>query len=623
MRLSNILALLLAPIALAHPIASPDSISISQRDGASSPIQARHQALSARIMKAVDESQELTDMCQKYNGGMSQSFDLYRQFKKCYKSVEHAEHGAKESEPFDESESEKVKEALATLTEKFVQISKYIQDRKEMIRGSRYKNYMGKELEKLRGRVGSFYDSCGSKASSSHKPDIKGYGKTVDSEFATVKNEILGKSKTRRSLFSRSDEEEFEGPVERFHFPHFHIPGSFNPRSTEEKPEKTEERFQFPGLPGFPDIPTKKRSIESDSEDKETKEHFHFPGFPDIPGFPSTKKRSIESDSEDKETKEHFHFPGFPDIPGFPSAKKRSIESDSEDKETKEHFHFPGFPDIPGFPSAKKRSIESDSEDKETKEHFHFPGFPDIPGFPSAKKRSIEPRSEDKETEENFQFPGFPDIPGFPSAKKRSIEPRSEDKETEEHFQFPGFPDIPGFPSAEKRSLEVRSEGEETEEPVERFHLPWAKRNEEFFKMLPALFEGFLSSDSEHGDNEGMFPSTRTGVPFEKGIDILKALMKMVSTHSCKSSGCQNGCETGQNEYGNGQYEYENGQNDYQNEENEFGNGQYEYENGQSGQKTSCQNKSQVKNFLQLLMDKFMRIGDAKKSFGMNQSEEK
>lgn len=129
MRLSNILALLLAPIALAHPIASPDSISISQRDGASSPIQARHQALSARIMKAVDESQELTDMCQKYNGGMSQSFDLYRQFKKCYKSVEHAEHGAKESEPFDESESEKVKEALATLTEKFVQISKYIQDR--------------------------------------------------------------------------------------------------------------------------------------------------------------------------------------------------------------------------------------------------------------------------------------------------------------------------------------------------------------------------------------------------------------------------------------------------------------------------------------------------------------
>ncbi|RAL60054.1 hypothetical protein DID88_000680 [Monilinia fructigena] len=460
MRLSNILALLLAPIALAYPIASPDSISINQRD-VSAPIQARHQALSSRITKVVDESQELTDMCKKYDGGMIQSLDLYRKFKKCLKSVEHAEQGAKESKPFDESESAKVKESLEKLTDLFVQISKYIQDRKEMISGSRYKNYIVKELEKLRGRVNSFYDSCESKATSSCKPDIKGYGKKVDSEFGTVKSEILGKSKTRRSLWSRSDEEQFEGPVERFHFPHYQIPGSFNPRSTEEKSEETEERFQFSGLPDFP---------------------------------------------------------------GFPSAGKRSLEAKSEGEETEERFHFPGLPDFPGFPSAGKKSLEAKSEGEETEERFHFPGLPD-------------------------------------------------------------FPDIP----TKKRSIEVRSEGEETEEPVERFHLPWAKRNDEFFKMLPALFKAFLSSDNEHGDSEG----------------------------------CQNGCETGQNGYGNGQYEHESGQNDYQNEENEFGNGQYEYENGQNGQKTSCQNKSQVKNFLQSLMDKVMRIGDAKESIGMNQSEEK
>lgn len=133
MRFSNICALLLAPLALASPLAtpspSPDTVSIIQRDAPASIIEARHQSVSQRINTVVDESHKVTEMCQKYQAGFWESFHLYKQFKTCYKSVEHAEKAARQSGPLGEPESAKVREALERLTPEFTLVSKALQER--------------------------------------------------------------------------------------------------------------------------------------------------------------------------------------------------------------------------------------------------------------------------------------------------------------------------------------------------------------------------------------------------------------------------------------------------------------------------------------------------------------
>ncbi|KAJ8065746.1 hypothetical protein OCU04_006416 [Sclerotinia nivalis] len=132
MRFSYISALLLAPLALAHPIASSapssDAISINQRDG-SAPVDARALSISQKINKIADEGHKVTEMCQKYQGGVLESIYLYRQFKNCKSSVESAEKAAKQSGPLSEGESKKVEVALERLTLEFVQISKALQER--------------------------------------------------------------------------------------------------------------------------------------------------------------------------------------------------------------------------------------------------------------------------------------------------------------------------------------------------------------------------------------------------------------------------------------------------------------------------------------------------------------
>ncbi|QSZ34764.1 hypothetical protein DSL72_007622 [Monilinia vaccinii-corymbosi] len=268
MRFSYISALLLAPIALASPIASPDSISVAQRD-ASASIEARYPALSVRIMKVVEESEKITDLCKKFSGKMVESFAIYKQFKKCHKAVEYADRDAKESGPFGESESAKIEESLGKLTVVFVQISKSILQRKEMIRNSRYKNTIVGEFDSLRVFVRSFHQTCEKKATTPHQKKIKEYGDAVDARFETVKNSILDDHKDGYKA---------------------------------------------------------QRSLESRDEEmvKEAKEHFSFPGFPDmssfaeLPGFSNAEKKAFESRSDEgKEIKGRFSFPKLPDFSSF------------------------------------------------------------------------------------------------------------------------------------------------------------------------------------------------------------------------------------------------------------------------------------------------------------------
>ncbi|CAD6456684.1 d0f5a49a-a61f-41ef-9d9c-55741ecd6f3f [Sclerotinia trifoliorum] len=218
MRFSYISALLLAPLALAHPIASSDTLSINQRDG-SAPIDARALSVSQKITKVVDEGHKVTEMCQKYHGGMLESIYLYRQFKTCKISVASAEEAAKQSGPLSEGESKEVKVALERLTPEFVQISQALQERKSMIIGTRYQSYFQSELEKLQKNVDGCYGALHEKATSSHQPRIQALKSEADAQFETVRKELSGKSKVRRSLESRSDNDDSEVHAEDFPLP--------------------------------------------------------------------------------------------------------------------------------------------------------------------------------------------------------------------------------------------------------------------------------------------------------------------------------------------------------------------------------------------------------------------
>lgn len=128
MYLSYISVLLLAPLSLASPTPSSNAISINQRD-VSTPLASRTQLVSQKINNVVDEGHKVTEMCQKYKGGVFESIHLYRQFKTCYSSVQSAEKAASQSESMSEGESANVEAALQRLTPEFLEISEALQKR--------------------------------------------------------------------------------------------------------------------------------------------------------------------------------------------------------------------------------------------------------------------------------------------------------------------------------------------------------------------------------------------------------------------------------------------------------------------------------------------------------------
>ncbi|TGO48646.1 hypothetical protein BCON_0234g00100 [Botryotinia convoluta] len=217
MRLSYISALLLAPLALASPTPSSNAISINQRD-ASAPLKPRTQYVSQKIKNVVDEGHKVTEMCQKYKGGVFESIHLYRQFKTCYSSVQSAEKAASQSGPMSEGESANVEAALEHLTPEFLEISKALRERKSMIQNTRYASYFASELKKLQKNVDDLYNTCQKKVTTPHQPKIKALGSEVDAQFEIVKKELASKSKARRSLESGLDNEDL---VKRFDLPDF------------------------------------------------------------------------------------------------------------------------------------------------------------------------------------------------------------------------------------------------------------------------------------------------------------------------------------------------------------------------------------------------------------------
>ncbi|KAM0151179.1 hypothetical protein ACHAQE_008627 [Botrytis cinerea] len=220
MYLSYISVLLLAPLSLASPTPSSNAISINQRD-VSTPLASRTQLVSQKINNVVDEGHKVTEMCQKYKGGVFESIHLYRQFKTCYSSVQSAEKAASQSESMSEGESANVEAALQRLTPEFLEISEALQKRKDMIGNTRYASYFTSELQKLQKNVDGLYNTCQKKVTTSHQPKINALGSEVDAQFEIVRKELAGKSKARRSLESRLNNEEYEGFVKRFDLPDF------------------------------------------------------------------------------------------------------------------------------------------------------------------------------------------------------------------------------------------------------------------------------------------------------------------------------------------------------------------------------------------------------------------
>ncbi|KAF5873782.1 uncharacterized protein Bfra_005248 [Botrytis fragariae] len=217
MRLSYISALLLAPLALAGPTPSSNAISINQRD-VSPQLESRAQYVSQKIENVVHEGHKVTEMCQKYEGGVFESIKLYRQFKTCYSSVQSAEKAASQSGPMSESESANVEAALKHLTPEFVEISKALKERKSMIQNTRYATYFASELRKLQKNVDDLYNTCQKKVATPHQPKIKALGSEVDAQFEIVKGELASKSKARRPLESGFDNEDL---VKRVDLPDF------------------------------------------------------------------------------------------------------------------------------------------------------------------------------------------------------------------------------------------------------------------------------------------------------------------------------------------------------------------------------------------------------------------
>ncbi|KAF7948893.1 hypothetical protein EAE96_008075 [Botrytis aclada] len=220
MRLSYISALLLAPLALASPISSSNVISINQRD-VSVPLESRNQYVSQKIKYVVEEGHKVTEMCQKYKGGVFESIHLYRQFKTCYSSVKSAEKAASQSGPMSEGESANVKAALEHLTPEFLELSKALLERKDMIKNTRYASYFSSELEKMQKNVDGLYNTCQKKVTTPHQPKIKELGCKVDAQFEIAKKELASKSKARRSLESGLDDEGDEDLVKRYDLPDF------------------------------------------------------------------------------------------------------------------------------------------------------------------------------------------------------------------------------------------------------------------------------------------------------------------------------------------------------------------------------------------------------------------
>ncbi|KAF7901982.1 uncharacterized protein EAF01_007280 [Botrytis porri] len=253
MHLSYISALLLAPLALASPTPSSSAISINQRDF-SAPLESRTQYVSQKIQNVVVEGHKVTEMCQKYKGGVWESVQLYRQFKTCYSSVQSAEKAASQSGPMSENESANVQAALEDLTPEFLELSKALKERKSMIKNSRYATYFASELEKLQKNVDGLYNTCQKKVTTPHQPKIKALGKEVDEQFEIAKKELASKSKARRSFEFTLHNEEHEDLFKRLDLPDFSEfldPSEGFSEGLEGLPGSSKD---LPGLSGFEDL---------------------------------------------------------------------------------------------------------------------------------------------------------------------------------------------------------------------------------------------------------------------------------------------------------------------------------------------------------------------------------
>ncbi|KAK6601706.1 hypothetical protein H4I96_07047 [Botrytis cinerea] len=220
MYLSYISVLLLAPLSLA----SPTQARMPSQSTSVMSLPPLHQELnwsvkrSTTLLTRVTKSQKCVKSTRVEFSNPSISTG---NSKTCYSSVQSAEKAASQSESMSEGESANVEAALQRLTPEFLEISEALQKRKDMIRNTRYASYFTSELQKLQKNVDGLYNTCQKKVTTSHQPKINALGSEVDAQFEIVRKELAGKSKARRSLESRLNNEEYEGFVKRFDLPDF------------------------------------------------------------------------------------------------------------------------------------------------------------------------------------------------------------------------------------------------------------------------------------------------------------------------------------------------------------------------------------------------------------------
>lgn len=147
-------------------------------------------------------------------------------------------------------------------------------EQKSMITGTRYQSYFQSELEKLQKNVDVCYSALHEKATSSHQSKIEELKSEADTQFEAVRKELSEKPKLRRSLGSRSDDDDSEGPAAGFPLPGLsglpglpEFPGSSELPGLSDLPGASE----IPGFSQFPGI-SKRQALEKRSAEESIEE---------------------------------------------------------------------------------------------------------------------------------------------------------------------------------------------------------------------------------------------------------------------------------------------------------------------------------------------------------------
>ncbi|KAI9646117.1 hypothetical protein NHQ30_005557 [Ciborinia camelliae] len=208
-----------------------------------------------RIENVIKQSRKVTEMCNKYEGGMWESVILWGQVKKTYQTTKTAHKTATLAGPFGEPESGRVENRLEQLTSGFQKMLEAIPVHSSKISGAYSPTYLPKEMKKLSVLAKEFYDNCGSKATKSHKPRIKELGKEIDGHFLTAINKLEAQFKAQNVSDSKSNKEEFESSVEHFNLPGLPSSDNSSPGYESGENDGLANPFPFPlPLPGFPGL---------------------------------------------------------------------------------------------------------------------------------------------------------------------------------------------------------------------------------------------------------------------------------------------------------------------------------------------------------------------------------